>query len=60
MTRKQAGQLGRVLIAWSEGAAVERRSVAEPGTTWQPFLPEEEGSIATFYQDWRIVWRRRE
>jgi hypothetical protein len=67
MTRKQAEQLGRVLMAWSEGAVVERRSSAEPGAPWQAFRPGREGSIATYYQEWRIVaapearpgwWRR--
>jgi hypothetical protein len=40
MTKEQAAQLGRALIAWSENRAVMVRTTTGPDQSWYPFAPD--------------------
>jgi len=40
MTKEQAAQLGRALIAWSETREVKVRTTAGPDQSWYPFAPD--------------------
>jgi hypothetical protein len=40
MTKKQAAQLGRALLAWSENRKVKVRTTTGLDQSWYPFLPD--------------------
>jgi hypothetical protein len=39
MTKEQAAQLGRALIAWSENREAKVRTTSGPDQSWYPFAP---------------------
>jgi hypothetical protein len=41
MTKEQASNLGRALISWSKGAALQARDARGPDKAWYSFTPED-------------------